>query len=223
LSSGKKPANSGQATSRTPRSRFLRRGLFHRQSLALGRERAQGGRPVVQHGAAHEEPIADQPADLTGILGVVLPGTVVLDFFELLRHGREDRDDGIAASVEIRSKGLAVVAGELEPDQHLVSRDVGEQCREMSVSGVEPGATDRDGERLRPPAIGTTGDELVEGLPGIDADMDGETARVGGLLIWGHVPGTPEGKRCLKPGGLKCIARDQRHRAVVRWWYVARC
>lgn len=54
------------------------------------------------------------------------------------------------------------------------------------MGGVEACAVDGDLERLRANLAGAAGHELVEGLAGVDAGVDGEAGGVEFLLLLGH-------------------------------------
>jgi hypothetical protein len=61
----------------------------------------------------------------------------------------------------------------------------------VSISGIEAGASDGDRQRLGATAVGSAGDELMEGLAAVDANVDEEAARVADLVIRGHGQCTP--------------------------------
>jgi hypothetical protein len=79
-----------------------------------------------------------------------------------------------------------MVPGELEADEHLGRGHRRKELPEMGVRGLEPAPVHEDLEGLAAAAVGADGYQDVELLGGIDADMDGELARVGTLLIGGH-------------------------------------
>lgn len=108
------------------------------------------------------------------------------EVLQALGGRREHGDDLVAPAVEVVSEGEAVVAGELDADEHLARCHAGEELFEVRVGGVEAGAVDLHAEGLRADVTRTPGDELVEGLAGVDADVDGEAGGVALLLLFGH-------------------------------------
>jgi hypothetical protein len=140
----------------------------------------------IQEGEALVAPVPHQRRDGDRVLRVGLDRAGVGDLLPRLGECGRHGDDLEAAGVQVVSEGVAVDAGELDPDQHVFGNDASGGSEDELLRLLEPIACDREEERPGVDPATRAYNKAVLELPCFDADNGACSQRAGAALCFAH-------------------------------------